>query len=120
MDNLCYTIEKYVGRSLDFRKDVRIQNDSDDNGDYIKEWNITDIPQPTLQELQDYADKNNINNQVINSGIYKQLSDLDFQSISTRYQREFALNNPTLLHTVAFQKIQDVENQAIELRKLIQ
>ena len=44
------------------------------------------------------------------------LNNLDIQSISTRYQREFALNNSSLVNSVAYEKIQEIENQSIELR----
>ena len=35
---------------VDFLEDVKVQNDSDGKGDYIKEWNL-DIPQPTDAQL---------------------------------------------------------------------
>jgi len=35
---------------VDFFKDVRLQDDSDGNGAYIKEWNL-DIAQPTDAQL---------------------------------------------------------------------
>jgi len=38
---------------VDFLKDVRLQNDSDGKGDYIKEWNL-DIAQPTDEQLASY------------------------------------------------------------------
>jgi hypothetical protein len=41
--------------SVDFLQDVLLQDDSDGNGVYIKEWNL-DIPQPTLQQLDQYND----------------------------------------------------------------
>jgi hypothetical protein len=30
---------------------IRLQNDSDGNGDYIKEWNHPTLPQPTAEQL---------------------------------------------------------------------
>ena len=36
--------------NVDFRKDVMLQDDSDGNGAYIKEWNL-DIAQPTDAQL---------------------------------------------------------------------
>jgi len=39
--------------NVDFLKDVRLQNDSDGRGDYIKEWNL-DITQPTDEQLASY------------------------------------------------------------------
>ena len=36
--------------NVDFSEDVRLQDDSDGNGAYIKEWNL-DITQPTQEQL---------------------------------------------------------------------
>ena len=38
---------------VDFLEDVRLQDDSDGNGAYIKEWNL-DIAQPTDEQLASY------------------------------------------------------------------
>ncbi len=38
---------------VDFLNDVKLQNDSDGRGDYIKEWNL-DIAQPTDEQLASY------------------------------------------------------------------
>jgi hypothetical protein len=51
---------------VDFMKDVMLQDDSDGNGAYIKEWNL-DIAQPTDAQLsaqESAADKEEANNQV--------------------------------------------------------
>ena len=51
---------------VDFSKDVMLQNDSDGNGDYIKEWNL-DIAQPTDAQLsaqETAANKEEANAQV--------------------------------------------------------
>ena len=51
---------------VDFFKDVRLQDDSDGNGAYIKEWNL-DIAQPTDAQLsaqESAADTEEANNQV--------------------------------------------------------
>jgi hypothetical protein len=39
--------------NVDFTKDVMLQDDSDGNGAYIKEWNL-DIAQPTDEQLASY------------------------------------------------------------------
>ena len=39
--------------NVDFTNDVKLQNDSDGNGDYIREWNL-DIAQPTDEQLASY------------------------------------------------------------------
>ena len=51
---------------VDFTKDVMLQDDSDGNGAYIKEWNL-DIAQPTDAQLsaqESAANKEEANNQV--------------------------------------------------------
>jgi len=51
---------------VDFTKDVMLQDDSDNNGAYIKEWNL-DIAQPTdaqLTEQESAADTEEANNTV--------------------------------------------------------
>ena len=51
---------------VDFLKDVKLQDDSDGNGAYIKEWNL-DIAQPTDAQLsaqESAADTEEANNQV--------------------------------------------------------
>ena len=39
--------------SINFREDVRLQDDSDGKGAYIKEWNL-DIVKPTEEQLASY------------------------------------------------------------------
>ena len=50
MAQLSNKIITYLGRTPDFQKDVILQNDSDDKGDYIKEWNVAEV-QPTEEQL---------------------------------------------------------------------
>ena len=53
--------------SVDFQKDVMLQDDSDGKGAYIKEWNL-DIAKPTDEQLASYdadADKQEQNNQIV-------------------------------------------------------
>jgi len=38
-------------KTVDFTKDVLLQDDSDGKGPYIKEWNISDLAQPTADQL---------------------------------------------------------------------
>jgi len=52
--------------NVDFQKDVKLQDDSDGKGAYIKEWNL-DIAQPTDAQLsaqESAADTEEANNQV--------------------------------------------------------
>ena len=54
MANLSTKIKLYCEANgvsdVDFQKDVMLQDDSDGNGAYIKEWNL-DIAQPTDAQL---------------------------------------------------------------------
>ena len=54
MANLSTKIKMYAAANgvanVDFMKDVKLQDDSDGNGAYIKEWNL-DIAQPTTAQL---------------------------------------------------------------------
>ena len=43
---------------VDFTNDVMLQDDSDGNGAYIKEWNL-DIAQPTSAQLDSYETAGN-------------------------------------------------------------
>ena len=48
MTNLSTKIKLYANKEVDFKNEVRLQDDG--NGVYIKEWNL-DIPKPTLAQL---------------------------------------------------------------------
>jgi len=50
MANLSTKIKLYANKEVDFLKDVRLQDDSNGLGAYIKEWNL-DIAQPTEAQL---------------------------------------------------------------------
>ena len=62
MANLSTKIKMYCDAngvaSVDFTKDVMLQDDSDGNGAYIKEWNL-DIAQPTSAQLDSYETAGN-------------------------------------------------------------
>ena len=49
MDNLDKKIIVYLGRTPDFLNEVFLQDDG--QGAYIKEWNATDKPKPTDEQL---------------------------------------------------------------------
>ena len=57
MANLSSKIKEYAKAngvaSVDFRSDVMLQDDSNGQGAYIKEWNL-DIDQPTDEQLELY------------------------------------------------------------------
>jgi len=66
MITLSDKIIAYLGRTPDFRKEIQLQDDGD--GAYIKEWNATDKPKPTDEQLNDFIDeatKSQNNNQVV-------------------------------------------------------
>jgi len=70
MANLSTKIKMYAVANgvadVDFMKDVKLQDDSDGNGAYIKEWNL-DIAQPTTAQLsaqESAANTEEANNQV--------------------------------------------------------
>ena len=70
MANLSTKIKMYCEANgvsnVDFTKDVMLQDDSDGNGAYIKEWNL-DIAQPTDAQLsaqETAANKEEANAQV--------------------------------------------------------
>ena len=70
MANLSTKIKMYCDANgvseVDFLKDVMLQDDSDGNGAYIKEWNL-DIAQPTDAQLsaqETAANKEEANAQV--------------------------------------------------------
>lgn len=63
MADLSTKIKEYLNtnniENFQFGVDVTLQNDG--NGDYIKEWNITEVSEPTLSQLDSYdtiADSN--------------------------------------------------------------
>tara|TARA_R110002012_G_scaffold44262_1_gene118925 strand:- start:273 stop:614 length:342 start_codon:yes stop_codon:yes gene_type:complete len=62
MANLSTKIKMYCNANgvseVDFMKDVMLQDDSDGNGAYIKEWNL-DIAQPTADQLASYETASN-------------------------------------------------------------
>ena len=54
MAQLSTKVRAYVeaaGKTVDFTSDVRLQDDSDGKGPYIKEWNIAGLAQPTDADL---------------------------------------------------------------------
>ncbi len=84
MANLSTKIKLYANKEIDFRKDVRLQDNSDGKGVFIAEWNL-DIPKPTLAQLDAFEVQaneveriNNIRSQRANN--YPSLADqLDMQ-----------------------------------------
>lgn len=50
MASLKNKIKQYVNSEIDFRSDVILQDDSNGQGPYVKEWNL-DIAKPTQAQL---------------------------------------------------------------------
>jgi len=62
MASLSTKIKLYAetnSKTIDFNKDVILQDDSDGNGPYIKEWNVTGLAQPTTNQLATYETAGN-------------------------------------------------------------
>ena len=70
MANLSTKIKMYCDANgvseVDFMKDVMLQDDSDGNGAYLKEWNL-DITQPTDAQLS--AQESAANTEEANSAV---------------------------------------------------
>ena len=67
MKNLSHKIELYLGRKPNFIEEVILQDDSNGQGAYIKEWNVAEA-QPTeeqLNALESQANNMEAANQVI-------------------------------------------------------
>ena len=70
MAQLSTKVRAYVeaaGKTVDFTKDVLLQDDSDGKGPYIKEWNIDGLAKPTDSDLAAHeaaGDKTESNNVV--------------------------------------------------------
>ena len=69
MAQLSTKVKAYVeaaGKTVDFTKDVILQDDSQGAGPYIKEWNIAGLPQPSDADLAghdadgDITESNNV------------------------------------------------------------
>ena len=69
MASLSNKIRKYVNAEVDFTTDVILQDDSNGQGAYIKEWNL-DIAKPTdaqLDALETQAQTYENNQQIIST-----------------------------------------------------
>ena len=71
MASLSSKVKQYCANngvaSVDFMTDVLLQDDSNGQGPYIKEWNISSVTKPTDEQLASYdadADKQEQNNQI--------------------------------------------------------
>ena len=58
MAQLSTKIKLYANQEVDFTTDVKLKDDSDGNGAYIKEWNLA-IAKPTDAQLANYESAGN-------------------------------------------------------------
>ena len=58
MSELSTKIKLYANQEVDFTTDVKLKDDSDGNGAYIKEWNL-EIAEPTSTQLASYETAGN-------------------------------------------------------------
>jgi len=84
MASLSTKVQAYVeaaGKTVDFTKDVSLQDDSDGNGPYIKEWNIDGLAKPTDADLavHEAAGDTNEANNVVKSTRKKAYGDIGDQ-----------------------------------------
>ena len=74
MANLSTKIKLYANIEVDFLKDVRLQDDSNGLGAYIKEWNL-DIAKPTMAQLDAFeAQANQYEQNLINEQNNKEIN----------------------------------------------
>ena len=104
MAQLTTKIKLYANKEVDFRKDVRLQDNSDGKGVFIAEWNL-DIPKPTMAQLDAFEAQANIieQNEVIKAtrkNLYgpldKQLEEIYDNGIDSWKARiaQIKTNNP--------------------------
>ncbi len=104
MTQISTKIKLYANREIDFRRDVRLQDNSDGNGVFIAEWNL-DIPKPTMAQLDAFESQANIveQNEVIKNtrkNLYgpldKQLEEIYDNGIDSWKTRiaQIKTNNP--------------------------
>ena len=97
-------IKLYANKEVDFLNEVKLQDDSNGLGIYIKEWNL-DIPKPTMAQLDAFEAQANIieQNEVIKAtrkNLYgpldKQLEEIYDNGIDSWKTRiaQIKTNNP--------------------------
>ena len=83
MDNLSYKIIAYLGRTPDFNVEIKLVDDMVNNisNPYIKEWNATDKPKPTDEELNNFSTEAQKikNNQTVLSNRRKEYGSVETQ-----------------------------------------
>ena len=91
MANLSTKIKLYANKEVDFLNEVKLQDDSNGLGAYIKEWNL-DIPKPTLEQLEQYDAQADlyIAMETLRAKRNKLLSDTDYLALSDNTMTEEA------------------------------
>ena len=89
MANLSTKIKLYANKEVDFLNEVKLQDDSNGLGAYIKEWNL-DIPKPTLEQLEQYDAQADlyIAMETLRAKRNKLLSDTDYLALSDNTMTE--------------------------------
>ena len=87
MTQLTTKIKLYANKEIDFRTEVKLQDDSNGLGPYIKEWNL-DIAQPTEAQLN--ALESQANDYEYNQG---QIQKRQIEYGSPSEQMEFITEN---------------------------
>lgn len=86
MINLSLCVKEYLKENsidtVNFGTDVKLWNDG--NGNYIKEWNLSSVPEPTMEQLATYENDavNNEKWEVIREKRNKLLAETDFYALS--------------------------------------
>lgn len=88
-------INLYANKKVDFKKEVKLRDDSDGNGIYIYEWNL-DIPKPTIEQLNQFEQQANVSEynteqvakrQIEYGSWEKQLEEINEKGIDSWKQR---------------------------------
>ena len=59
MEKLYWKVKKYLDANekteAEFEKNILLQNNTDGNGDFIANWNVSGLAQPTEEQLNSYS-----------------------------------------------------------------
>ena len=105
-------------KTVDFTKDVLLQDDSDGKGPYIKEWNVSGLDKPTDEQLaaQETAGNTEEANNVVRAtrrAAYGDIGDQrdEMEAVSLRHLAKGKLGLDTDLARTEFLGVQFHHNQ---------